>query len=148
MNWSNTHKVLKFQIKKYSHWGHIGDESWFFSEHLCFVYMFGAAFALWGSRQVVEDSRHDNESMPEWRVRKENSWAIPAQHPVPVPAPQVPPSAPLWPQSLQKTASLISVSLSLIIQTIVESRWIGSGIALGPALASWLGISTAHQLFS
>lgn len=40
------------------------------------------------------------------------------------------------PSPSQKAALLISISFFLIIQAIVESQWIGSGIALGPALAS------------
>lgn len=40
------------------------------------------------------------------------------------------------PSLSQKTVPPVSVPLSLTIQTIVESQWMGSGIALGPSLAS------------
>lgn len=39
-------------------------------------------------------------------------------------------------QVSQKTVPPISAPLFLAVQAIVESEWMGSGIALGPSLAS------------
>ena len=91
---------------------------------------------LCGEEHVGEDSRHDDESIPEQsgEGKQLSDFCSPSR------SNTCPPKFLLLlhsdPSPSQKTALLISVSLSLIIQTIVELQWIGSGIALGVALAS------------
>lgn len=90
---------------------------------------------LFGEEHVGED-RHDNESIPEQSgegKQLSDSCSTSCSNTCPRKFLLLLHSDP---SPSQKTALLISVSLSLIIQTIVESRWIGSGIALGVALAS------------
>lgn len=71
MKWSNTHKILKCQIKKYT--GDISEMSHDSSQSISVLFICLVLPLHFGEEQVGEDSGHGNESIPEQRVGKENS---------------------------------------------------------------------------